>query len=41
MAVNVFHTSSTTDSLSRQDMLQWINQSLQLNYTKIEEMCSG
>ena len=41
MAVNVFNTSSTADNLSRQDLLQWINGSLQLSYVKIEEMCSG
>jgi RP/EB family microtubule-associated protein len=41
MAVNVFATSSTTENLSRHDMLQWINDSLQIEYTKIEELCSG
>ena len=41
MAVNVFATSSTTETLSRHDMLQWINDSLQIEYTKIEELCSG
>lgn len=37
----MFNTSSTADNLSRQDLLQWINGSLQLSYVKIEEMCSG
>ena len=41
MAVNVFATSATTENLSRQDMLSWINNSLECNYTKIEELCSG
>ena len=41
MAVNVHSTSCTTDNLSRHDMLQWINDSLQLKYTKIEQLCSG
>ncbi len=41
MAVNVFTTSSTTDNLSRHDMLAWINNSLSCNYSKIEELCSG
>ena len=41
MAVNVFSTSSTTDNLSRHDMLAWVNSSLSCNFTKIEELCSG
>ncbi|XP_067824010.1 microtubule-associated protein RP/EB family member 1-like isoform X3 [Heptranchias perlo] len=41
MAVNVYFTSSTSDNLSRHDMLAWVNNSLQLNYTKIEQLCSG
>ncbi|XP_078404823.1 microtubule-associated protein RP/EB family member 1-like isoform X4 [Cetorhinus maximus] len=41
MAVNVYFTSSTSDNLSRHDMLAWVNDSLQLNYTKIEQLCSG
>uniref|UniRef100_H2RED0 Uncharacterized protein n=1 Tax=Pan troglodytes TaxID=9598 RepID=H2RED0_PANTR len=36
MAVNVYSTSVTSDNLSRHDML-----SLQLNVTKIEQLCSG
>ncbi|XP_038057435.1 microtubule-associated protein RP/EB family member 1-like isoform X1 [Patiria miniata] len=39
--VNVMSTNQTTDNLSRADMLLWVNQSLNLKYTKIEEMCSG
>lgn len=34
-------TSVTSDNLSRHDMLAWINESLQLNLTKIEQLCSG
>ena len=41
MAVNVYSTSMTTDNLSRHDMLAWINNSLESNYKKIEEMCTG
>ena len=41
MAVNVFNTASTTETLSRHDMLAWINGSLETSFTKIEEMCSG
>ncbi|XP_010888928.1 microtubule-associated protein RP/EB family member 1-like isoform X2 [Esox lucius] len=41
MAVNVYSTSVTGDNLSRHDMLSWINESVQMNYTKIEQLCSG
>ncbi|XP_061682860.1 microtubule-associated protein RP/EB family member 1-like [Syngnathoides biaculeatus] len=41
MAVNVYSTSVTSDNLSRHDMLVWINDSLQMNLTKIEMLCSG
>lgn len=41
MAVNVYSTSVTSDNLSRQDMLMWINESLQMSLTKIEMLCSG
>jgi RP/EB family microtubule-associated protein len=41
MAVNVYATSATTENLSRHDMLEWINNSLDIHYTKIEELCSG
>ena len=41
MAVNVFNTASTSENLSRHDMLMWINDSLEMSYAKIEEMCSG
>ena len=41
MAVNVFNTGATSDNLSRHEMLTWINDSLQTNFTKIEQMASG
>ncbi|XP_037691244.1 microtubule-associated protein RP/EB family member 1-like [Choloepus didactylus] len=41
MAVNVYSISVTSDNLSQHDMLAWINKSLQLNLTKIEQLCSG
>ncbi|XP_072107460.1 microtubule-associated protein RP/EB family member 3b isoform X2 [Mobula birostris] len=41
MAVNVYSTSVTSENLSRHDMLAWVNDSLQLGYTKIEQLCSG
>ncbi|CAL4075731.1 unnamed protein product, partial [Meganyctiphanes norvegica] len=41
MAVNVFSTSSTVENLSRHDMLNWVNDCLQSQYGKVEELCSG
>nr|XP_046229649.1 microtubule-associated protein RP/EB family member 3-like [Scatophagus argus]XP_046229650.1 microtubule-associated protein RP/EB family member 3-like [Scatophagus argus] len=41
MAVNVYSTSMTIENLSRHDMLAWVNDSLQLTHTKIEQLCSG
>lgn len=41
MAVNVYSTNATSGDLSRHDILAWVNQSLALDYTKIEELCSG
>uniref|UniRef100_A0A3P9ITA9 Microtubule-associated protein RP/EB family member 1 n=1 Tax=Oryzias latipes TaxID=8090 RepID=A0A3P9ITA9_ORYLA len=41
MAVNVFSTSVSIDNLSRHDMLAWVNDLLHLNYTKVEQLCSG
>ncbi|KAG1682914.1 Microtubule-associated protein RP/EB family member 3 [Nymphon striatum] len=41
MAVNVFATSATSDNLSRHDLLMWVNDCLQTNFKKIEELCSG
>ena len=41
MAVNVYNTSGTTDNLSRHEVLAWVNDTLQANFTKIEELCTG
>ncbi|KAJ0036198.1 hypothetical protein NQD34_004875 [Periophthalmus magnuspinnatus] len=41
MAVNVYATSVTSENLSRHDMLEWINTALQMNLTKIEQLCTG
>jgi len=41
MAVNVSYTSGTTDNLSRHDILTWVNDSLQAQFGKIEELCTG
>jgi RP/EB family microtubule-associated protein len=40
-AVNVYHTSVTTDNLSRNDILNWINTALEANFVKVEDLCSG
>lgn len=41
MAVNVYSTNVTTDNLSRHDMLAWVNDCLQSQFNKIEELCTG
>lgn len=41
MAVNVYATSGSTDNLSRHDMLAWVNNCLEANMTKIEDLCTG
>ncbi|XP_014661464.1 PREDICTED: microtubule-associated protein RP/EB family member 1-like isoform X2 [Priapulus caudatus] len=41
MAVNVYSTNVTTDNISRHEMLNWINDCLQTNLAKIEELCNG
>lgn len=41
MAVNVYSTNQTSDNLSRHDILAWLNDSIQTNYSKIEELCTG
>ncbi|TRY87190.1 hypothetical protein DNTS_031720 [Danionella cerebrum] len=41
MAVNVYSTAMSIENLSRHDMLAWVNDSLQLSYSKIEQLCSG
>jgi len=40
-AVNVYNTVVTAGALSRNDYLVWINESLAMNFTKIEQLCSG
>lgn len=40
MAVNVY-ASLSVDNMSRHEMLAWVNDSLKLDYTKIEQLCSG
>ena len=41
MAVNVYNTASATVNVSRKEMIDWINDTLKINFVKIEEMCSG
>ncbi|KAH9642497.1 hypothetical protein HF086_008907 [Spodoptera exigua] len=41
MAVNVYSTNVTSENLSRHDMLAWVNDCLQSNFAKIEELCTG
>ncbi|XP_048385003.1 microtubule-associated protein RP/EB family member 2 isoform X1 [Stegostoma tigrinum] len=41
MAVNVYSTSVTSENMSRHDIMAWINDTVCLNYTKIEQLCSG
>uniref|UniRef100_A0A915BE75 Uncharacterized protein n=1 Tax=Parascaris univalens TaxID=6257 RepID=A0A915BE75_PARUN len=39
--VNVYATSATTDNMSRHEMLMWVNDCLQSNFGKIEDMHTG
>ncbi|KAF7632319.1 Calponin-homology (CH) domain-containing protein [Meloidogyne graminicola] len=39
--VNVYSTSVTSENVSRFELLAWVNNCLQSNLTKIEEMASG
>lgn len=41
MAVNVYTTAATVENLSRHDMLQWVNDSLQSSFAKIEDLSTG
>lgn len=41
MAVNVFSTSVNAENISRNDLVEFINDKLALNYLKVENLCSG
>lgn len=41
MAVNVYSTNVTSENLSRHDMLLWVNDCLNAQFGKIEELCTG
>lgn len=39
--VNVYTTSATTDNMSRMEMLLWVNDWLQSEFSKIEQLHTG
>ncbi|XP_010727479.1 microtubule-associated protein RP/EB family member 2 isoform X2 [Larimichthys crocea] len=41
MAVNVYSTSITQETMSRHDITAWVNDLVCLNYTKVEQLSSG
>ncbi len=42
MAVNVFATGNQlSENVSRQDLVEWANNTLHVSYTKVENFCSG
>ncbi|XP_039610422.1 microtubule-associated protein RP/EB family member 2 isoform X1 [Polypterus senegalus] len=41
MAVNVYSTSITQETMSRHDIIAWVNDILCLAYTKVEQLSSG
>ncbi|CAG0902539.1 unnamed protein product [Cyprideis torosa] len=41
MAVNVYATNATQYNLSRHDYLRWVNEFLQTDLQKVEELCTG
>ncbi|KAI3386185.1 hypothetical protein SNEBB_002711 [Seison nebaliae] len=41
LTVNVVTTSANTENLSRHDLLNWINASLETHYAKLEHLCNG
>ncbi|XP_046563974.1 microtubule-associated protein RP/EB family member 3-like [Haliotis rubra] len=41
MAVNVFITNTNVRNISRNDILDWVNNSLKVNYTKVEQLGTG
>lgn len=40
-AINVFSTSVNAENISRNDLVEFINDKLSLNYLKVENLCSG
>ena len=41
MAVNVFQSGASSDNLSRNELVRWVNDSLTLSLGKIEQLCTG
>ena len=41
MPINVTSTSNNMDTLSRNELIGYINDTLELSYSKVEQMCSG
>ena len=41
MAINVTSTSNNMDTLSRNELIGYVNDTLDLNYTKVEQMYTG
>eukprot|EP00730_Choanoeca_flexa_P020209 TRINITY_DN9884_c0_g1_i2.p1 TRINITY_DN9884_c0_g1~~TRINITY_DN9884_c0_g1_i2.p1 ORF type:complete len:290 (+),score=75.93 TRINITY_DN9884_c0_g1_i2:58-927(+) len=41
VAVNVHATSVNTTNISRQDLVDWVNDTLGMTYTKVENFCTG
>ncbi|MGH0155122.1 UNVERIFIED_CONTAM: hypothetical protein FKN15_075093 [Acipenser sinensis] len=41
MAVNVRLTSDSADKYNRYELLAWVNESLQTEFSKVEQLCSG
>lgn len=40
-AINVHNTSVSSEKISRTELVEWVNDKLQLNYSKVENLCSG
>ncbi|EDW85011.2 uncharacterized protein Dwil_GK12829 [Drosophila willistoni] len=41
MVVNVYSTNGRADNPSRHEMLAWVNESLQSDFSKIDDLCTG
>ncbi|ALC49892.1 CG15306, partial [Drosophila busckii] len=41
MAVNVYATNGSTKNISRTELLAWVNKTMQSQFLKVEELCTG